>query len=190
MSREQPLNSFCHGVNPLPFSTRYCISNERSQISNDYSVKLFCPYPPTYSLLVPPRYSYFTASAPGMAMDQHTPPVDNNLGPAALATCTPILALALLLYVVRIVSRMTPTIRLNYVDYIVSFAVVSISSSVSLGRRANPLDSCAKLLPIPSMLLCWQLVLGARAIMYRSKRSKGSPCTHFRLHSLAKWHQR
>lgn len=90
-----------------------------------------------------------------MTMDQHTPPVDDNLGPAALATCTPILALALLLYVVRVVSRTTPTIRLGYADYIVSLAVVSIASSVMLGSRSNPLDSCAKLLLIPSLLLCW-----------------------------------
>src|SRR4051812_22218860 len=64
------------------------------------------------------------AAVPIMTMDQHTPPVDDNLGPAALAICTPILALALLLYVVRVVSHMHPKIKLGYADYIVSLAVV------------------------------------------------------------------
>jgi len=60
-----------------------------------------------------------------MASDQHTPPVDDNLGPHALAICTPILVIALLLYVIRIIPRTTPKIKLNFADYLVSAAVVS-----------------------------------------------------------------
>ncbi|ORX97451.1 hypothetical protein BCR34DRAFT_166180 [Clohesyomyces aquaticus] len=58
-----------------------------------------------------------------MTMDRHTPPVDDNLGPGALAICTPILAIALILYVTRVVSRTTPTNRLDFADYMVSLAV-------------------------------------------------------------------
>jgi len=63
-------------------------------------------------------------------MDQHA--VDDNLGPYALAICTPILAIALILYCIRIISHTTPKFRLDYADYIVSFAIVRIISSPPL----------------------------------------------------------
>ena len=78
---------------------------------------------------------------PDTNMDQHTPTVDDNLGPHALGICTPILVIALLLYLVRIISRTTPKFRLDYVDYIVSLAVVCIPS-YSLSVKGN-LRPCA-----------------------------------------------
>lgn len=85
-------------------------------------------------------------------MDQHAPPVDDNLGPTTLAICTPIFALALLLYVIRVFPRMTPTIKLGYADYIVSLAVVSIASFALLENISNPSDSYVNSSLIPFLL--------------------------------------
>jgi hypothetical protein len=71
--------------------------------------------------------SHLVASVPTTVMDQQTPPVDDDLGPVALAICTPMLAVALVLYGVRVVPRIRPKYRLDWADHIVSLAIVSLS---------------------------------------------------------------
>ena len=59
-------------------------------------------------------------------MDQQTspPPINDSIGPKNLYIITPVLALGILFYSVRIYTRVVPTYKLNSSDYTNSVAVL------------------------------------------------------------------
>ncbi|KAH7119464.1 hypothetical protein B0J13DRAFT_457875 [Dactylonectria estremocensis] len=68
-------------------------------------------------------------------MGQQAPPVD-DLGLHNLAIITPIFALGILLFLVRIYTRVVPTYKLNASDYMLSVAVVAEIITYSLFATA------------------------------------------------------
>jgi hypothetical protein len=64
-------------------------------------------------------------------MDGHSRPADgdSSTGPSVLAIFGGVLGTSLLLYLLRMYTRLRPTNRLNSSDYIVSLAVVSAIST-------------------------------------------------------------
>lgn len=66
-------------------------------------------------------------------MTQYSLPVggDSSTGPAVLAIIGGVFGTSLLLYLLRIYTRLRPTKRLNSSDYILSLAVVSVISTHS-----------------------------------------------------------
>ncbi|KAH6957764.1 hypothetical protein BKA56DRAFT_662797 [Ilyonectria sp. MPI-CAGE-AT-0026] len=62
-----------------------------------------------------------------MATVESPPPSqssNDSLGPAGLAICSPLFALGLILYAIRIVTRVRPTYKLRRADYVISAAVL------------------------------------------------------------------
>jgi hypothetical protein len=61
------------------------------------------------------------------AMDQQSRDVPNDsVGPKALAVLTPIFAIGILFYAVRIYTRIIPKYKLNFADWACTIAVVRI----------------------------------------------------------------
>lgn len=58
-------------------------------------------------------------------MGRQPPLVDDSIGPQNLAIITPIFSLGILLFLIRIYTRVTPIYKLNASDYTNTVAVVS-----------------------------------------------------------------